>query len=68
MVKTITLVEADEWFGDFDEYPNFSATGSVMGMKQKYGWDTKNTFRIGSYYYNLRGHPNLEAFKKWKGW
>lgn len=57
MVKTVKIVNAERMFPKYEEYPNISITGSLMGMKKIYGWDNKYVVRIGSYYYNLRGHP-----------
>lgn len=62
MVTTIKVKEAERYFPNYDDYPNISVSGSLTGMKNIYGWDTKYVFRIGSYYYNLRGHPNI---KQW---
>jgi len=56
---TYTEQQANRDFPGFDNYPNISVTGSLIGMKTHYGWDTSKVIKVGSYYYNIKGHPNL---------
>lgn len=40
-------------------YPNFSKTGSVVGMREKYyGWDAL-LVRCGEYIYNVSSNPEI---------
>lgn len=64
MGKTVRIAEAEKLFPGYDEYPNISVTGSLRGMRDKYGVNLKYYVRIGGYYYNLRGYPNIEALLK----
>lgn len=44
---------------NIDSFPNFSATGSVMGMKNLYyGLDAK-LVRCGAYIYNVSSKPEI---------
>jgi hypothetical protein len=60
MVKTIRLKDADSIVPGYDDYPNISVTGSLLGMRDIYGWNLKLVVRIGGYYYHFRGYPNIE--------
>lgn len=57
MAKTVRIKDAEVLFPNYEEYPSISVTGSLLGMKKLYGWNTKFVVRIGGYYYNLSGHP-----------
>lgn len=51
-------VEAGEKVG-IDNYPNFSATGSIKGMKERvYGRDAL-LVRCGAYIYNVTSNPTI---------
>ena len=41
------------------QYPNFSATGSITGMKDKYYGKDALLVRCGSYIYNVSTNPPL---------
>ena len=41
------------------DYPNFSATGSVAGMKKKYYGENALLVRCGSYIYNVTTNPSI---------
>lgn len=44
------------------ECPNFSATGSVIGMRNKYGgYRNALLVRCGQYIYNVDEHPEIYA-------
>lgn len=38
---------------DISQYPNFSASGSISGMKKKYYGKDATLIRCGSYIYNV---------------
>ena len=42
-----------------DEYPNFSSSGSVSGMRKKYYGDDALLVKCGGYIYNVSGNPDL---------
>lgn len=60
MVKTIRLGDAEKLVPGYDNYPNISVTGSLRGMRDKYGMVLKYYVRIGGYYYYLRSYPKIE--------
>ena len=41
------------------DYPNFSVTGSVAGMKKKYYGENALLVRCGSYIYNVTTNPSI---------
>lgn len=45
------------------EFPNFSATGSVTGMRKRYYGNDALLVRCGSYIYNVSARP--EIYFKW---
>lgn len=42
-----------------DEFPNFSATGSVSGMRKKYYGDDALLVKCGGYIYNVSSEPDI---------
>ena len=54
----IIYVEDYELFG-LDNYPNFSANGSIKGMKEKYYGKDALLVRCGSYIYNVTSSPEI---------
>ena len=40
-------------------FPNFSATGSIIGMKSLYYGKNALLVKQGSYIYNVSGKPNI---------
>jgi len=44
---------------DLSEYPNFSATGSIAGMKKKYYGKGALLIKKGAYIYNVSSTPDL---------
>ena len=42
-----------------DEYPNFSRTGSIRGMKDRYYGKDALLVRCGSYIYNVSRKPEI---------
>jgi len=62
MAQTMKIENAKRRFPKYEEYPSISVTGSLRGMKNRFGWDNRYTVRIGSYYYNLRGYPGAKSY------
>ena len=58
-VRTMTLYEGMRVH--IDEYPNFSATGSIKGMKEKYYGKDALLVRCGSYIYNVPANIYYQA-------
>lgn len=42
---------------DISDFPNFSATGSITGMKEKYYGKDALLVKCGSYIYNVSSKP-----------
>ena len=42
-----------------DDYPNFSSSGSVSGMRKKYYGDDALLIKCGGYIYNVSSNPDL---------
>ncbi len=42
-----------------ENYPNFSATGSISGMREKYYGKDALLVRCGSYIYNVTSTPSI---------
>lgn len=56
-VKTLTKEQGEQV--NIHDFPNFSVTGSVMGMKNLYyGLDAK-LVRCGSWIYNVTSEPRI---------
>lgn len=53
-VKTIYVSQKPH---DLKDYPNFSVTGSIKGMKDKYYGKDALLVRCGSYIYNVTRRP-----------
>lgn len=62
MAKYMSIRSAELMFPGYEDYPNISSTGSLIGMKSMYGWNTKRVLQIGSYYYLLENHPNADEY------
>jgi hypothetical protein len=59
MARTRYLTVAEGKAIGIDNYPNFSATGSIKGMKDKvYGKDAL-LVRCGSWIYNVTSNPDI---------
>ena len=56
-VKYLKVVDGKRLF--IDSLPNFSATGSIAGMKEKYYGKNALLVRCGSYIYNVTSKPNI---------
>lgn len=44
---------------NISEFPNFSATGSIRGMKEKFYGKNALLVRCGSYIYNVTERPEI---------
>ena len=44
---------------DIHRFPNFSATGSITGMRNKYYCQDALLIRCGSYIYNVSSEPEI---------
>lgn len=44
---------------NIDSFPNFSATGSIRGMKKLYYGKDALLVRCGSYIYNVTSEPSI---------
>lgn len=59
MARTRYLTVAEGKAIGIDNYPNFSATGSIRGMKERvYGKDAL-LVRCGSWIYNVTSNPDI---------
>lgn len=56
-VKTILVKDYDRL--NLGEFPNFSKTGSIRGMKEKYYGRDALLVRCGSYIYNVTSSPEI---------
>lgn len=48
---------------NLDEYPNFSATGSISGMKHLYYGNDALLVRCGAFIYNVSRSPSIYYYK-----
>lgn len=62
MAKYMKISEAEQIFPGYDDYPNINKSGSLIGMKRIYGWNTKRCLKIGNWIYNLEEHPNADYY------
>jgi hypothetical protein len=56
-VKTIPAKDHDKY--NLSEFPNFSKTGSISGMKKLYYGKDALLVRCGSYIYNVSSKPEI---------
>lgn len=66
MAKYYSEAEAKRRFGsDYaDKYPSIDVSGSLIGMRNKFGWDLSKVIRVGKWYYHMRGHPYFSEVKR----
>jgi hypothetical protein len=55
-VKYISKRDYDKY--NLGEFPNFSSSGNIAGMKQRYGQDAK-LVKCGAYIYNVSSEPDI---------
>lgn len=55
-VKTIKVKDKPK---SLSEFPNFSANGSIKGMKEQYYGRDALLVRCGSYIYNVTADPSI---------
>ena len=56
-VKTLCIKDKERC--RLSDYPNFSVTGSIIGMKKKYYGMDALLVRCGSWIYNVSSNPAL---------
>ena len=55
-VKTIKVADKP---ANLSEFPNFSKTGSIKGMKEKFYGRNALLVKCGSYIYNVTNSPDI---------
>jgi len=56
-VKTIPVSEKEKY--NLSDFPNFSKTGSIIGMKKKYYGKDALLVRCGHWIYNVSAEPKI---------
>ena len=56
-VKTIPVSEKERL--KLSDFPNFSKTGSIIGMKKKYYGKDALLVKCGAYIYNVSSQPDI---------
>lgn len=59
MARTKYLTVAEGEKVEIEKFPNFSASGSIKGMKEKYYGKDALLVRCGSYIYNVTNRPDI---------
>lgn len=59
MAKTKYLTISEGEKVGIEKFPNFSASGSIKGMKDKYYGKDALLVRCGSYIYNVTSRPDI---------
>lgn len=58
-MKTKTMSTSSPYAAQLVELPNFSASGSISGMKKQFYGQDALLIRCGSYIYNATSKPEL---------
>ena len=58
-MKTKTMAAAEGERVDINEFPNFSRTGSIRGMKKKYYGKNALLVKCCGYIYNVSSEPHI---------
>lgn len=58
-VMPTKTIPAAEYFAQLSEYPSFSASGSITGMKKQYYGKYSLLVKCGSYIYNVSSNPHI---------
>lgn len=58
-VKTMTVKQGET--ANISQFPNFSKTGSIKGMKERYYGKNAMLVKCGSYIYNVDEHTYNNA-------
>lgn len=58
-MKTKTIDVKDKAKHNLSDFPNFSKTGSIKGMKKKYYGEDALLVRCGAYIYNVTSCPEI---------
>lgn len=56
-VKTLPVSQKDTF--QLSDFPNFSKTGSITGMRKLYYGKDALLIRCGNYIYNVTSQPNI---------
>lgn len=56
-VKILSVEQGNKL--NINEYPNFSKSGSTVGMKKKYYGKESLLVRCGNYIYNVTSNPDI---------
>lgn len=59
MPRTKTILVEDKQRFNLSAYPNFSKTGSIKGMKDKYYGKDALLVKCGAYIYNVSASPEI---------
>lgn len=57
-VLPLKTIPAKEYIAELSEYANFSATGSIAGMRKVYG-KFALLVKCGAYIYNVSSNPHI---------
>jgi hypothetical protein len=52
-------IPAKNHFPELSDYPNFSSTGSIVGMKNLYYGKYALLVKCGAYIYNVSSNPSI---------
>jgi hypothetical protein len=58
-IMPLKTIPADQYFPELGEYANFSASGSIKGMKDKYYGKYALLVKCGKYIYNVSSNPHI---------
>ncbi len=58
-MKVKTIYIGDKEKHNLSDYPNFSKTGSISGMKKKYYGKDALLVKCGSFIYNVTSNPEI---------
>ena len=58
-MKTKVMTKLEGMSVGISNYPNFSTSGSIKGMKEQYYGKDALLVRCGSYIYNVTAKPNI---------
>lgn len=60
-VKTVHVKDKERL--GLSDFPNFSVTGSIYGMKKLYYGEDALLVRCGSWIYNVTSHPEIYYYE-----
>ena len=62
MVRYISLPDLYANAPEYEQHPNIHVSGSLIGMRDLYGWDLKYVVKSGTYYYYLKHYPEAVEY------